>query len=288
MRILLFGGNGMLGHRLARDLSARHDVFVTFRKNKEDYVKYGIIDCDFSIGLVCVDDISRVKSVIKTIKPDAIINATGFVKQRDTNPEMSVLVNSVFPRFLSGLCADENIRLLQYSTDCVFSGMRGNYNEKDFPDPVDFYGQTKFLGEVISENQVVVRTSMIGWQINDFRGLLSWLASMRGQSVTGYQRAFFTGFSVGAMSRISEYILSSNMQGLYHLASNPISKYELIVRLVEALKWDISITPDKDFFCDRSLNGNKFQTESGISIPTWSEMIIELASEYEGYKKYYE
>ena len=291
MKILILGAGGMLGHQLCRTLSARFDIWAALRGEASDIERYGFIPQERIIGNMDVQDITSLRRALNAVKPDAVINGIGIVKQRDEARQAvpSIYVNALFPHQLADLCAENGARVLQISTDCVFSGARGNYTEIDNPDPVDLYGRTKLLGELNRPGALTLRTSIIGWQLNSSSSLLGWFASQRGGHIKGYRRAIYSGFSTSVLSTLIGDIIETrkDLTGLYHVTSAPISKYDLLVRLQEALGWkDITINSDENFFCDRSLIGARFTTTTGWISPSWDEMIAGLAAEWPIYEKW--
>jgi dTDP-4-dehydrorhamnose reductase len=289
MRVLIIGGSGMLGHQLCRLLQNRMDVWVTFRTSSESS---GLLPEDRRIINVQVQDTGRVQEVLDSVKPDAVVNAVGIVKQRDEARQAvpSIQVNALFPHQLADLCVERAIRVIQISTDCVFSGFRGNYSEIDVPDPVDLYGRTKLLGELNRPGCLTLRTSIIGWQLNTFSSLLSWFALQRNKRIKGYRKAIYSGFSTTVLAQLIGDILQTrpDLNGIYQVSSEPISKYELLVKLRDVLGWnDIIIDPDDQFFCDRSLSGTRFSTATGWRPPTWEAMLQGLASEWPHYEDLY-
>jgi dTDP-4-dehydrorhamnose reductase len=291
MKILILGVGGMLGHQLCRALGDRFEIWGTFRGDPREFERYDFIPQERTIGQVDAQDLSTVRRALEIAKPDAVVNGIGIVKQRDEAKQAvpSIHVNALFPHQLADLCAENGTRVLQISTDCVFSGLRGSYNEIDIPDPVDLYGRTKLLGELNRPGALTLRTSIIGWQLNTFSSLLGWFASQRGRHIKGYRRAIYSGFSTSVLSTLIGDIIETrkDLTGLYHVASVPISKYDLLMRLREALGWnDISIDPDEQFFCDRSLVGSRFTTTTGWMPPSWDDMIARLAAEWPLYKRW--
>jgi len=292
VRLLVIGGNGMLGHRLCNILSDQMEVWTTVRDASASYKRYNILPEERIVGPLEVQDLKKLQETIDRIKPDAVVNAVGIVKQRDEAKQAvpSIQINALFPHQLADLCTERGIRVIQISTDCVFSGARGNYTEIDVPDPVDLYGRTKLLGELNRAGCLTLRTSIIGWQLNTFSSLLSWFALQRGRHIKGYRHAIYTGFSTDVMANLIGDILSTrrDLNGLFQVASEPISKYDLLIRLRDVLGWkDIIIEPEEQFFCDRSLIGTRFTTTTGWRPPTWDTMLQGLASEWPKYSEFY-
>jgi len=275
---------------LSQILSDRMEVRVTFR-NSVDACQQVKLTEKQAIGGLVVQDTARLSEIIDQVKPDAVVNAVGIVKQRDEAKQAvpSIQVNALFPHQLADLCTERGIRVIQVSTDCVFSGFRGNYSEIDVPDPVDLYGRTKLLGELNRPGCLTLRTSIIGWQLNTFSSLLSWFALQRGNRIKGYRKAIYSGLSTDVFAHLIGDILLTRpyLNGLYQVASSPISKFDLLEKLRDALGWKITIDPDDQFYCDRSLSGARFSTATGWHPPSWENMITGLVNEWAGYARYY-
>ena len=292
MKIIVLGASGMLGHKLCQTLATRADVWGTIRDDIASYNYFSILPEKQLIGRVDVTDMSVVKKLFDETKPDAVVNAVGIVKQRDEAKQAiaSIQINALFPHQLADLCIQRGIRVIQISTDCVFSGLRGNYTEIDVPDPVDLYGRTKLLGELNRPGCLTLRTSIIGWQLNTFSSLLSWFALQRNKRIKGYHKAIYSGFSTDVMAQLIGDILQTrpDLSGLYQVASEPISKFDLLLKLRDILGWDdIVIDSDDQFFCDRSLSGAHFSLATGWRPPTWEAMLQGLAMEWPRYADLY-
>jgi len=175
-------------------------------------------------------------------------------------------------------------------TDCVFSGREGHYTEDDIPDAEDLYGRTKLLGEVNREGCLTIRTSIFGRDFAKQSALLEWFLSNRGGRVRGYVNATYTGFPTQVLARIMGDLIADypDLSGLYHISSDPVSKYDLLVRIRDAMGLDIKIEPYEGFHCDRSLDSSCFQAETGYPIPDWDEMIAELVQDDTPYDEWRE
>lgn len=269
----------MLGHQLLACLQPRHDVKVTLRQDIEAYTAYGLFNRDNSFSGVDVRSLERVLEVMAEFRPEAVINAVGIVKQRPTAKESipSLEINALLPHRLAILCKGIGARLIHLSTDCVFSGKKGNYLESDPSDAEDLYGKTKFLGEVHDSSCLTLRTSIIGRELSRHKSLLDWFLSQTG-TVKGFTNAIYTGFTTLEMSRIIEKMLLEypEVSGVYQVSSDPINKYELLLLIREKLGQAIEIIPDDVFCCDRSLDSSRFRAEFNYTPPAWSTMIEEL------------
>ena len=280
MRILILGGDGMLGHQLLKSLAPRHEVKVTLRKDLEAYSFYKLFNNDNAYTEIDIRSLERLLEVMADFSPEAVINAVGIVKQRPNSKESipSLEINSLLPHRLSVLCKGIGARLVHLSTDCVFSGKKGNYIENDASDAEDLYGKTKFLGEVHEQNCLTLRTSIIGRELFRCTSLLEWFLSQRG-TVYGYINAIYTGFTTIEMARIIERMLIEYpcAHGLYQISSDPINKYELLLLFREKLRHKVDILADSTFCCDRSLDSSRFRKEFDYTPPSWPDMIAELA-----------
>jgi len=281
MRILILGGDGMLGHQLLQHFGARHDVRATLRGPLDRYSAFGLFHPGNAAGGVDVQDFESVRKAFTAFSPDAVINATGIVKQRAEAEQAvpSIEINALFPHRMAALCAEAGARLVHMSTDCVFSGSRGNYGESDVPDAGDLYGRSKLLGEVAAPPAITLRTSIIGRELSRKTGLLEWFLAQQG-TIRGYRRAIFSGFTTIEMARIIEMVLTRFPQahGLYHVSSAAISKYELLTLIRDRLGLGTRIDPEDDFHCDRSLDSSRFRSSFGYQPPSWPAMIDELAT----------
>ena len=279
MRILILGGDGMLGHQLFIHLQACHDVRCTLRQDLKMYDWLGLFDDRSAYAGVDVRSLERLVEVLADFRPEAIVNCVGIVKQRPTAKESipSLEINSLLPHRLAILCKGIGARLVHLSTDCVFSGEKGNYQESDPSDAEDIYGKTKFLGEVHDENCLTLRTSIVGRELTRKKSLLEWFLSQSG-SVKGFTNAIYTGFTTLEMSRIIETMLLdySAASGVYQVSSDPINKYDLLLLFRDKLGHNVEIYPDETFHCERSLDSTRFRKEFNYTPPTWESMIAEL------------
>ena len=279
MRVLILGGDGMLGHQLLKHLQPRHEVRVTLRQDLAAYAYAGLFDRQNSYDGIDIRSMERLVEVLADFRPEAVINAVGIVKQRADAKESipSLEINALLPHRLAILCKGIGARLVHLSTDCIFSGRKGNYLESDPSDAEDLYGKTKYLGEVREPHCLTLRTSIIGRELSRHTSLLDWFLSQKGR-VKGFTKAIYTGFTTLEMGRIIETMLTRYplASGVYQVSSEPIDKYELLLLFKEKLGVDIEIVPDDEFCCDRSLDSSRFRSEFDYTPPSWPEMIQEL------------
>lgn len=270
----------MLGHQLFQALGSRHEVRVTLRQTLAHYSALNLFHHASAYDEVDVRNLERVRQVMMDFRPDAVVNATGIVKQRNEASQRipSIEINALVPHKLSALCQEVGARLVNMSTDCVFSGRRGSYSERDTPDAEDIYGRSKLLGEVTEAPGITLRTSIIGRELSRKTGLLEWFLAQQGP-IKGFRHAIFSGFTTLEMSRIIERILlhSPPLYGLYHVSSAPINKHDLLRLIRDKLGLQIEINADDAFKCDRSLDSARFRHDFNYAPPSWDTMIAELA-----------
>lgn len=280
MRVLVLGGTGMLGHKLWQVLAEQYDTYVTLRAKFDAYARYKLFEHTHAIDCVDTQDFDSVVRAVAAVRPQVIVNCIGIVKQHQAanDPFSSISVNSLFPHRLAYLCRAGGTRLIHISTDCVFSGRKGNYAETDVADAEDLYGKTKLLGEPSYDGCLTLRTSMIGRELKTSHGLLEWFLQREGKTVPGYTRAIFSGFTTDALSRLVALIIAEqpDMQGIWHVASEPVSKFDLLSLIRDIFRLNIGIEPDDTVAYDRSLDAGKFCQRTRFVPQPWPGMIEQM------------
>jgi len=290
MRVLVFGAGGMLGHKLIQVLSSNNEVYGTFRGRVLEHPSLGTVPVDRFITGVSAEEDESVRRAIETARPDVVINAIGIIKQLPDSKNVitTLTINSIFPHRLAQLSAEFGFRLITISTDCVFAGDRGNYSEEDIPDATDLYGKSKNLGEVSSENCLTLRTSIIGHELGSAHSLVDWFLSNLGGKVKGYANAIYSGFPTVVFASIIDNLIHAHpaISGLYHVSSDAISKYDLLMLINEAYDAGITIDRDDDFRIDRSLDSTRFRNETGFEPRDWRSMVEAMAADAKIYGKW--
>jgi dTDP-4-dehydrorhamnose reductase len=291
VEILVLGGTGMLGHKMFQLLRKRFsETYCTIRGSVNDPV-FRNIDL-FQSGNIfehCdIMEFPMLERLLLQHKPRVVINCVGIIKQRSASKCVipSILTNSLLPHQLSATCARWGGRLIHFSTDCVFSGKRGGYGEEDIADAEDLYGRTKFLGEVSTGNSLTLRTSIIGRELTHFQSLLEWFLSQNHRRVSGHKHALFSGVTTIQLAELVGDLIEkrADLCGLFQVVSQTISKFDLLCLLREAYQLDIELVPDEQFWCDRSMSGNKFEAATGYSCPGWPELVAQLAGDNTHYQ----
>jgi dTDP-4-dehydrorhamnose reductase len=285
MRVLVLGANGMLGHKLCLRWAERFECLGSTRGAPPPALEQ-LLGSGRLIGGVRAGEGGEPEGVAGAIEEsgcEVVVNCIGVVKQsaQASDPISSIAINSLFPHRLAALCARRGVRLIHISTDCVFSGRDGGYDEDSLPDPVDLYGRSKLLGEVQGEGALTLRTSIIGRELTGASGLLEWLISNRGGEVRGFTRAYFSGFTTGALADEIGALIEQHpgIAGVRHLSADPIDKHALLTMLNDALELEIGIVPDDSVTIDRSLDSGRLRRETGRRPPGWQQMVADLAHE---------
>jgi dTDP-4-dehydrorhamnose reductase len=275
MKILIIGGQGMAGHMMTQYFmdKTQYEVIYTSRDTNDKKSLY-----------LDVTNFKRVEETIEIIKPDIIINCVGILNDHATNnPLLAFQVNSLLPHQLAKLVVRHNGKLIHISTDCVFSGLKGDYTENDLPDGTSVYAQSKQLGEIISDKHLTIRTSIIGPELKkDGIGLFLWFMKQTGK-IKGYQNVLWNGVTTLELAKATEEMIKQQITGLYQLGSSQkISKYSLLKLIKEVFgKNDVEIIQDHAIVLDRSIKNtrNDFQ----YVIPDYKQMLIALKEWWENH-----
>ncbi|MBK7023711.1 MAG: SDR family oxidoreductase [Sulfuritalea sp.] len=277
MKILILGATGMLGNAMIRILSenADWDVFGTIRSGSAGRFYSKGISEKLLAGIDAENQDSLV-SVFNRIRPKVVINCIGLIKQlaEATDPFLALSINSVLPHRIARLCDLAGARLVHISTDCVFSGKKGDYRETDPSDAEDLYGKSKFLGEVDYPHTITLRTSIIGHELQSANGLLGWFLNQETQC-DGYVNAIFSGLPTVTLAQIVKNVVipRPELSGVYHVAAQPISKHDLLKLIAKIYGKSIQIVPNDKLVIDRSLNAGRFLEATGYLAPSWPELI---------------
>lgn len=281
-RVLVLGADGMLGHKLFLGLRDTFDVVGSVRSEQTAVAAYGIFDASNTLFGRDMGSEAMLVRTLDEAAPQIVVNAIGIVKQRPISTDVlrSLELNAVLPHRLARLCAERGARLIHMSTDCVFAGIRGGYVETDVADATDTYGRTKLLGEVTGEGCLTLRTSIIGLELARFRSLIEWFVRQEGR-MPGYRRAIFSGLTTAELTRVIAMLMRDHptLNGLYHVASAPISKFTLLKQFAALAGRPVELFPDDQVVIDRSLDGARFAELTGYAVPSWERMLSELADE---------
>ncbi len=277
MNVLVLGASGMLGNAVIRVLSENPDyvVYGTLRSQSSKQ----FFESKIAKRLLTNVDVEHNDSLTQAFassKPDVVINCIGLVKQLAEADDVlqAIPINTLLPHRLAKLCQVAGARLIHMSTDCVFTGSTGNYTEQDTSDANDLYGKSKFLGEVDYPHAITLRTSIIGHELQSKHGLVDWFLSQEMQC-KGYTKAIFSGVPTVVLAHIIRDIVipRNDLHGVYHVAAEPISKFDLLKLIAAVYDKTIEILPDNQLVIDRSLNAERFRKATNYITPEWKAMV---------------
>lgn len=268
MKIFIFGSNGMLGNYVKSYLSQHYEIIYNLTRNNYDLSK---------LNIHSLEDLL----INKTLeKDDVVINCAGVIpqasKQRSVNSKLYFTVNSLFPVILSQLCDKYGAKMIHITTDCVFSGKDGQYNELSVHDETNDYGMSKSLGELC--NATIIRTSIIGEELTNKRSLLEWVKSNKSKEINGFTNHFWNGVTCLQLVKIIHKIINKNLYwlGVRHVFSpRSVSKFELISLINEVYNLEIKVNPFETEKVNKTLT-TIYETNGLFNIPDLKEQIVEI------------
>lgn len=277
MKFLILGSNGMAGHTIALYLSEqKHNVFG-FARSKSNHIKTIVGNAE---------DVKSIAKIIDTEKYDSIVNCIGILNQfANLNKDQAVYLNSYFPHFLASVTNQVDTQIIHISTDCVFSGSRGQYTETDTPDEKSFYGRSKALGELDDDKNLTLRSSIVGPDINPKGiGLLNWFLYQTSNSansichLNGYTQTIWSGQTTLQLAKTIEMAAKEKAYGLINtVPTTTISKYNLLKLFNKYFRNDnIIINPIDGIIANKSLKRTRYNFLD--EIPDYEKMISELAT----------
>ena len=269
MRFLILGCNGMAGHTISLYMTEQGHEVLGFDRRKSELVESVAGDAT---------DKETIRALVQDGKYDSVINCIGLLNQyAEENKAAAVYLNSYLPHYLAELTEGTDTQVIHMSTDCVFSGKRGQYTEDDVRDGTTFYDRSKAMGELEDGKNITLRNSIVGPDINPKGiGLMNWFMQQEGE-VNGFTGAMWTGQTTLQLAKTMEAAAKEKAHGLYNtVPDESISKYELLKLFNEYLRKEkVTITPVDRMAADKSLKRTRW--DFSYRIPGYEQMIRELA-----------
>jgi dTDP-4-dehydrorhamnose reductase len=279
--LLVLGASGMLGNAMLRWF-AQDPSFQVFGSVRNLGVLKELQQQAPQAQLVTGFDVETEDGLTRLfaqVRPEIVINCIGVVKQLAgaDDPLIAIPINALLPHRLAGHCRRAGVRLVHISTDCVFSGERGGYQESDRPDALDLYGRSKLLGEVLADHVVTLRTSIVGHELASGHGLLGWFLVQSG-SAPGFTRAISTAMPTVELARvIQRYVIPDiSLHGVFHVGAEALSKQDLLSKVAHAYQLKTQLVPTAFPVIDRSLDCRLFEGRTGYRAPTWDQLAIQM------------
>jgi dTDP-4-dehydrorhamnose reductase len=270
----------MWGHQAFLKLSEHFgetNVACTLRKSKEHFDRAQIFKNRIVHDLVDFTDFETASKCLDDFRPQWIINCVGLTPRKyDTkNEKLYYQINSELPLKLSEWAKNNNSKLIHFSTDCVFSGQKGEYTEDDKPDAQDVYGKSKAQGEIKMPGVLTYRLSKIGREIEGKTEIVEWLLSQKGKKVQGYSKAIYSGVTTNFMADELIRVIEKfpRLEGLFQISGPKISKFELLKLINQVYGCGVEIQEKSDYALDKSLNCDLYSEATGFKKPDWLEMI---------------
>lgn len=267
-KILVIGIKGMAGHVVFKSLP-----------QLGNYEVYGVARNVTATDRVFNLDVSNTEELKKIFDLgfDIIINCIGILnKDAEDNPHKAIWFNSYFPHLLESLTKNTKTKVISISTDCVFSGKKGNYTESDLTDGEGFYAKSKAMGEIVNEKDLTIRTSIIGPELNkEGIGLFHWFMNQKGQ-ISGYSQAFWSGITTIELTKVIHQTILQDIKGLLIVAGNPkIDKFSLLKLFNTIFRNDaLTITENANYKVDKSMYSSR--SDFDYQVPSYEDMILEM------------
>ncbi len=265
MNILVLGDDGMLGH-----------VVKLYFKEKGHDVKGTSLTAGSNYQFDVMKNINDLEKFVADFKPAVIINCIGILnKVAEDNKPLAVMANSYLPHYADEICRKNGVKFIHVSTDCVFDGKKGKYNEDSFKDATSFYGQSKALGEVDNDSSLTLRTSIVGPDKNENGiGLFQWFMNQQDET-NGFDKVIWTGVTTIEFAKCMEKAIQNNLTGLRHAVNNQeIDKCSLLNLFKKHFNKNIKITPKSDYVSNKSLVR---VTDFDFNIPSYDQMVKEMS-----------
>jgi dTDP-4-dehydrorhamnose reductase len=267
-KVLVIGVKGMAGH-----------VVFKLLPKLGDYEVYGVArnviptDRVFNLDVFNTEELKK----IIDLQFDVIINCIGILnKDAEDNPHKAIWFNSYFPHLLESLTKHTQSKIISISTDCVFSGKKGNYTESDLRDGEGFYAMSKAMGEIINGKDLTIRTSIIGPELNKSGiGLFHWFMQQKNE-VSGYSQAFWSGITTIELAKVIHQTILQDVKGLLIVAGKPkIDKFSLLKLFNTIFKNnELTITENANYIVDKSMYSSR--SDFDYQVPSYKNMILEM------------
>lgn len=268
MKVLVLGASGMAGHVIAMYLQDVGHAVTALTRTPFPYLNN--VNCD-------VTDYPKLQSLIEAGEYNTVINCVGILNQyAEANPAKAILLNAYLPHFLAGILKNTNTKLIQMSTDCVFSGKAGSYVESSTPDGESYYDRTKALGEIDNSKDLTFRESIVGPDMHENGiGLFNWFMKQE-NPIGGYTKAIWTGVTTLTLAKAMNAAIKSDISGIYNLVNNQIiTKYELLQLFNQYFKNNaVKISENPNFVCNKSLVNTR--KDFSFAVPSYEVMVREM------------
>jgi len=294
IKILLTGATGLLGYNLLRLLlETGYEIIATYHNSTlDDFLN------DIAWVRVDLEDQEKIMQAVREVAPDVIMHAAAYtdVDGCEVNREKAYRINYLATSAIARIAGKVKAFVVYVSTDYVFDGEKGMYKENDLPNPVNYYGFTKLLGEVaissiLPETSLIVRTSgLYGYSPTGKKnfGIISFEKLLRGEEVYAFYDQILSPTYAYALAMELIKIVEKKITGIIHLAGERLSRYEFARTLAKVLGADealikpISVN-DVKLIAKRPKDSSLDTAEArmqGFSIPPVAECLTHFTNAY--------
>lgn len=244
MKIAITGATGLVGSRIV-ELLSNDFAFIPLKHDAVD-----------------ITDAESVKKTLENLDYDLLLHCAGYtnVDGAETEKEKAYLLNVTATKNLFELSQKKQKKFVYISTDFVFNGTEGPYDENSTPNPIGQYGQTKYEGEQIVENKaMIVRISYpyrarYEKRLDFFRSIKSLLE--QNKTVAGITDSIITPTFIDDIAFGLKHLMISFQPQIYHLVGgdslSPYDSFETIANVFNLDKGLISKTTYNDFFQNKA------------------------------------
>jgi dTDP-4-dehydrorhamnose reductase len=236
-RLLVTGASGLLGNKIV-ELAKNNYIVVPLHNTKPLHSTSRKLD---------VTNLHDVLNLFSELKPAIVIHTASEtnVDKCETEKEYAWKINVEGTRNIALACSKTGAKLVYISTDYVFDGEKGNYNEQDKPNPINYYGATKLEGEKqVTQNcqkYFILRTSVLyGWHPWK-QNFATWVINQLKQDkeITVVEDHYNTPTLTDNLAEITLEAIQKDLQGLYHASgSERVSRYAFAKQLAKAFNLD--------------------------------------------------
>jgi len=238
LKFLVTGSAGLIGRQVVKDLSETHEVFSCYNKSKPEHgniIKMDLLNHEM------------ISNAMSEKKPDVVIHlgAMTAVDLCDAQQDNALKINSQATEILAKECSKINSFMVYVSTDYVFDGNTGMYEENDTTNPLGFYGKSKLLGEKsiqnFSSNWCIARTSTPFGLHPTKKSFPIWVIEnlQKQKQIDVLTDQFTSPTYVPSLSRMLIEISERHLTGIIHVAgASKISRYEMASLVSDKLGLD--------------------------------------------------
>jgi UDP-4-amino-4,6-dideoxy-N-acetyl-beta-L-altrosamine transaminase/dTDP-4-dehydrorhamnose reductase len=289
-KMLITGVSGLLGNNLAYYFKDQYTILGIFCNHPVSISGIQTQKCDLSF-------INPLKKVIQNFNPSIIIHCASLanVDQCEKFPEITHKINVLATKNIVDIIAEKEIKLVYISTDSVYNGVKGNFLESDKINPLNYYGLSKYEGELEvqrKDNFIILRTNLFGWNIQEKKSLGEWILEelKANRRIKCFRDVLFSSIYTFDLARVIDISLKNNITGIYNCGgSDSCSKYEFALKIADLFGFDRTLVipisiDDFPFKAKRgknlTLNVSKIQKLLDYKLPTMDHSISEFYKDY--------